>query len=182
MKKIYLLLMLTFLLVGCNEQNVTVNRESESEINKLYFEDGKTLYYEGEVRDEKPHGKGIEYNRNGSIKFEGEFQNGEIYEGKGYRGGKLFYEGRFEDGIPYRENVSSQKDLRAEADEETRKLNLRNVEPQIGMTKDDVLLTKWGKPEDINRTTTRYSVSEQWVYSGYRYIYFEDGIVTAIQE
>ncbi len=54
--------------------------------------------------------------------------------------------------------------------------------PLIGMTADEVLASTWGEPEKINRTTTAYGVSEQWVYSGNRYVYLDDGIVTAIQE
>ena len=54
--------------------------------------------------------------------------------------------------------------------------------PSIGMTKEEVLNSTWGSPEDINRTTTAYGVREQWVYSDYRYVYFENGVVTAIQE
>ena len=50
------------------------------------------------------------------------------------------------------------------------------------MTKDEVLNSTWGQPEDINKTTTKYGTREQWSYSGYRYIYFEDGIVTSIQD
>lgn len=34
----------------------------------------------------------------------------------------------------------------------------------------------------INKTTTEYGVHEQWVYGNGRYIYLDDGIVTAIQE
>ena len=55
-------------------------------------------------------------------------------------------------------------------------------EPAIGMTAEQVEASTWGKPKDINKTTTKYGVSEQWVYSDYRYIYLEDGIVTAITE
>lgn len=55
-------------------------------------------------------------------------------------------------------------------------------EPAIGMTAEQVEKSTWGKPKDINKTTYSWGVSEQWVYSGYRYIYLEDGIVTAIQE
>ena len=50
------------------------------------------------------------------------------------------------------------------------------------MTKDEVLNSTWGKPEKINKTTTRYGTSEQWCYSQNKYIYFENGIVTSIQE
>lgn len=38
----------------------------------------------------------------------------------------------------------------------------------------------WGKPDRINRTTTAWGVSEQWVY-GYNYLYFEKGVLTTIQ-
>lgn len=58
----------------------------------------------------------------------------------------------------------------------------RPKEPAIGMTAEQVEASTWGKPKDINKTTTKYGVSEQWVYSDYRYIYLEDGIVTAITE
>jgi len=40
----------------------------------------------------------------------------------------------------------------------------------------------WGEPKDINRTTTAYSVTEQWVYGSGQYVYFKNGIVTAIQD
>ena len=57
--------------------------------------------------------------------------------------------------------------------------------PAIGMTADEVRQSTWGEPSSINKTTTKYSVREQWVYkspSKNRYIYIEDGLVTAIQE
>lgn len=40
----------------------------------------------------------------------------------------------------------------------------------------------WGEPDDINKSTYSWGVKEQWCYSDYRYIYFEDGIVTSIHE
>lgn len=55
-------------------------------------------------------------------------------------------------------------------------------EPAIGMTADEVRASTWGEPNDINKMTTKYRVKEQWVYSGYKYIYLENGIVTCIQE
>lgn len=53
--------------------------------------------------------------------------------------------------------------------------------PSIGMTAEQVVKSSWGKPIDINKTTTANGYSEQWVYNG-KYIYFENGIVTTIQE
>lgn len=52
---------------------------------------------------------------------------------------------------------------------------------RIGMTKAEVLESSWGKPQHVNKTTTSYGTSEQWVYGINSYLYFEDGILTAIQ-
>jgi hypothetical protein len=51
----------------------------------------------------------------------------------------------------------------------------------IGMTAEEVLSIGWGKPNDINRTITAYGTREQWVYGNGNYLYFEDGILTSIQ-
>lgn len=50
------------------------------------------------------------------------------------------------------------------------------------MTRYQVRNTSWGEPIDINKTTTKYGTEEQWVYSDYKYLYFEDGILVSIQE
>ncbi|MGG4132114.1 hypothetical protein ABEW19_28060 [Paenibacillus illinoisensis] len=74
----------------------------------------------------------------------------------------------------------------AELEEEQERINQEFNEkyypPQIGMTAEKVLESTWGKPTKINKTTNRYGVSEQWVYYGQRYLYFDNGSVTSIQE
>jgi hypothetical protein len=52
----------------------------------------------------------------------------------------------------------------------------------IGMTKDEVLESSWGRPDHLNTTTNVYGSSEQWVYQRYKngYLYFKDGILTSI--
>ncbi len=56
-------------------------------------------------------------------------------------------------------------------------------EPGIGMTKDEVLNSSWGKPKEINTLDSKYgNHHEQWVYGNQRYVYFDDGVVTAIQD
>lgn len=50
----------------------------------------------------------------------------------------------------------------------------------IGMSKETCRLS-WGEPEDINRTTTQSSVTEQWVYGSGSYLYFTNGVLTTIQ-
>lgn len=49
----------------------------------------------------------------------------------------------------------------------------------IGMTK-EMCEAAWGLPNEINITQTMELIHEQWVY-GYRYLYFDNGILTAIQ-
>ncbi len=50
----------------------------------------------------------------------------------------------------------------------------------IGMTYEQAKLS-WGKPKEINRTYIDTSVHEQWVYASGDYLYFEDGVLTQIQ-
>jgi Na+-transporting NADH:ubiquinone oxidoreductase subunit NqrC len=52
---------------------------------------------------------------------------------------------------------------------------------KIGMSKDGVLSSNWGKPIQVNTTTTADGVREQWVYGGRQYLYFENGVLTSIQ-
>ena len=51
---------------------------------------------------------------------------------------------------------------------------------RLGMTA-DMVRGAWGDPTRINRTETRLSIREQWVYSDGRYVYLEGGKVVAIQ-
>lgn len=51
----------------------------------------------------------------------------------------------------------------------------------VGMSKQQVLESMWGRPEKINETTTAAGTREQWVYPGYQYLYFSNGVLTTIQ-
>lgn len=71
---------------------------------------------------------------------------------------------------------------KAEAAERAKEAARRRKEGvHIGMTPEDVLASNWGKPTDINRTTTATGVHEQWVYGNGNYLYFDNGRLTAIQ-
>ncbi len=50
---------------------------------------------------------------------------------------------------------------------------------RIGMTKEMCALS-WGQPKKINETLLSGRVSEQWVYND-NYLYFENGVLTALQ-
>ena len=51
----------------------------------------------------------------------------------------------------------------------------------VGMT-ESMARESWGYPQDINRTVSSRGVSEQWVYRGNVYLYFEDGKLTTYQD
>ena len=53
---------------------------------------------------------------------------------------------------------------------------------QIGMTAERVRLSSWGKPSSINRSQYADRIEhEQWCYGSHSYLYFDDGILTSIQ-
>lgn len=49
------------------------------------------------------------------------------------------------------------------------------------MTESEVVNGAWGYPDKKNIDEYEWGTHEQWVYDGKGYVYFEDGIVTAIQ-
>lgn len=51
---------------------------------------------------------------------------------------------------------------------------------KIGMS-DTMCLESWGEPDSKNRTILNGVETEQWVYETKSYLYFDNGILTAIQ-
>lgn len=51
---------------------------------------------------------------------------------------------------------------------------------ETGMNK-QMCIESWGKPDDVNKTSGSFGVHEQWVYGNSSYLYFENGILTTIQ-
>ena len=53
---------------------------------------------------------------------------------------------------------------------------------RIGWSK-QMCRESWGEPDDINRTTGSWGTHEQWVYGDIYcdYLYFENGVLTSIQ-
>jgi hypothetical protein len=52
---------------------------------------------------------------------------------------------------------------------------------RLGMAPADVEASSWGKPQKINTTTNKWGESQQWVYGNGGYLYFENGVLTSIQ-
>ena len=72
------------------------------------------------------------------------------------------------------------KEIDARNAEQARLAKLPGV--RIGMTANEVLTkTQWGKPSGVHRTTTAAGTREQWVYGIGSYLYFNNGILYAIQ-
>ncbi len=95
------------------------------------------------------------------------------------------YKGKYAEDIEIAKAQIKRKsdDVTDDWDAREKQEKIQNTNPQIGMTKEEVInATRWGKPNEVNRTTTQYGIEEQWIYSGYRYLYFEDGKLTVIQD
>jgi hypothetical protein len=50
----------------------------------------------------------------------------------------------------------------------------------IGMTKEQVLASAWGRPKKVNKTHGSFGTHKQWV-SGGGYLYIENGILSSVQ-
>lgn len=68
----------------------------------------------------------------------------------------------------------------ADAEAKALKIQKKKEGVRLGMSQQDVLDSNWGRPERVNTTTTKYGVHQQWVYNR-SYLYFEDGVLTSIQ-
>jgi hypothetical protein len=53
--------------------------------------------------------------------------------------------------------------------------------PYVGMSKDSLEKSPWGKPDDINIKTIKDNTFEQWCYPNNRYVYVENGYVKTVQ-
>ncbi|AVI29794.1 hypothetical protein C3Z10_16065 [Bacillus velezensis] len=81
-------------------------------------------------------------------------------------------------GFQRREVTYSENDDEQSEDEEYQEKKIA-----IGMTKQEVIQLKdWGRPKSIHKTTTASGINEQWVYGISRYLYFDNGVLTTIQE
>lgn len=57
----------------------------------------------------------------------------------------------------------------------------KKVGVSIGMSQEEVIASSWGKPHSVHRTTSSFGTHEQWVYGSRNYLYFENGVLTTIQ-
>jgi hypothetical protein len=76
-----------------------------------------------------------------------------------------------------------QKRLAVEEENKIRaaKIQKRKEGVHIGMSKEDVLASSWGRPDHVNVHMNARGRTEQWVYGGSNYLYFDEDTLTAIQ-
>jgi hypothetical protein len=114
---------------------------------------------------------------------------------------KKDYAAALKTGAPYADlNDPEMASLRTEANKRLAEIKAQQAKAQIeldrkadlarrkregvhlGMTQQQVLESSWGRPSQVNRTVTVRGTREQWVYSDSRgYLYFDNGILTAVQ-
>lgn len=85
-----------------------------------------------------------------------------------------------EAGKPYESKIPTLEAQIAKESAFAESARRRKEGVHIGMTEDEVRQSSWGRPESVNRTIMANGTHEQWVYSG-GYLYFEDGVLTSIQ-
>ena len=83
------------------------------------------------------------------------------------------------------EKIKKEKEEKEEKEAAEREATRKKIKKQqgvrIGMSKQDVLDSSWGKPTKINKSVYSWGTTEQWVYPNYNYLYFENGKLTSIQ-
>lgn len=95
---------------------------------------------------------------------------------------KTQYQADLEAKIAAEAKVKAEADAKAKAQSEADAKALAKTQGvRIGMTQQQVLDSNWGRPNKINKTVTKYGTHEQWVYGGNNYLYFDNGILTSIQ-
>lgn len=78
--------------------------------------------------------------------------------------------------------IDAEKKIMEERWEATKAKEKLLPNPTIGMTMREVENSSWNFPNKVNKTTTMNGTTEQWVYNDQGYLYFTNGILTAIQE
>lgn len=125
---------------------------------KVRFEDGKEAYIQV-----------LFWDKNKDV-LDDVFNGSEYYDFSEY-----FFKGNPDEILAAWKDKKAKQKAKAEADYKAK------GGVKIGMTKEQVLKSNWGKPESVNATTNAGGVREQWVYGGRNYLYFTNGILTSIQ-
>lgn len=81
---------------------------------------------------------------------------------------------------PPEEIIASERKQKSKADASAAAWKARGG-VRIGMTASQARSSNWGAPLSINKSSNARTIREQWVYGERNYLYFENGILTSIQ-
>ncbi|KXH82071.1 hypothetical protein [Sporosarcina sp. HYO08] len=152
MKNIFIIIVGCLLIAGCSGKEFQSSEEIEGEIEKV---DTKEAEATEEVKEPI---MGVPTALRGTE--EGERMQEEIDNRKQEEAEKQDPKGRWSSVPPDTvNNFPSLREKYEKMKEEERERN--RVAPTIGMTDYEVRESTWGLPHKINKTTTRYGVSEQ---------------------
>lgn len=155
------------------------NKLEQSNIDTFYRD--FVLTYLNSISDNNIYIMLLEINDSNTLKLEIIYQYLlKLCENKEYNGSiiKWFQEDliNYKDSKKLIENMQQNEPIEPISQEKKAK------EPYIGMTKTEAQNSTWGRPSKINKTTTAYRIHEQWVYGNGKYLYFDNGYLTSIQE
>lgn len=136
----------------------------------------------GEVEEVKDEIDSIRSNMNILIMSKDNYEDGEFAYNNGYYSGAILSYEKVDQMSPYYDDALAKAKICQKLFNGKEYVNPNAVEPYIGMLESEIKNCIWGDPEDINETITKYGTKKQYVYSNYRYLYFEDGVLTAIQK
>jgi hypothetical protein len=96
--------------------------------------------------------------------------------------GQPYYHVKLADGRAGYVDASTFKSQTTETDLEKAEANcIRRGDPRVGMTRNQVEATCWGKPDHVDRRETARGITERYVYGKSRFVLLHNGIVTSVQ-
>lgn len=159
-------------------------------ITKDYNYKHMTIRYKGKIVPKKSTTNEIAIKHNGKLEFifvGGIFDGCISYSNKEEKIFLYSVEGKKQEEKEQEEEIRIAKEKAKEeeqiriAKEKAKEEEEKRSDPSIGMTASEVEASTWGKPEKKNISEYSWGTKEQWVYSGQRYVYLNNGIVTSIQ-
>jgi hypothetical protein len=202
LKSLFTILVISLVLLnGCNSaekvEQARIAQEQELENSRVYFNEAMKLYetnyfedalikfrYVREIDKDNYEIAQSKIKELTDILYDGFFTNAKkAYEGKNYSVAFTLIMRAKSLKDNEETNTLSDKYYKAKQDAENQQAKevKKSQGVRIGMTKQEVLDSNWGQPKSINKTITKNSEHEQWVYDNYNYLYFDDGILTSIQ-
>lgn len=161
------------ILIDCLDWDTTVQTANNFNIilSKALGSEGRPWKLSRSALDKESN---IDFNKWKTDLVEANMELSVAYQNKGYN-----VHIKMETSEEAEKNRKTMEEMRAEK----KRLMSNYTIPQIGMSRDDVIEI-WGQPCSVNTTETALGTHEQWVMDcniSKRFVYFENGVCTAVQ-